>query len=89
LYAGSTYNIPICIYLRKDHPYNPPHCVVVPTAGMALTGAPWMDARGFVYLPYLSEWKMVSLIHNCKQQTFAVQNLCSFHGLSINCKNLQ
>lgn len=54
---GSTYNIPVCIYLRKDHPYYPPYCFVVPATGMSLSPSRYMDQRGMVYLPYLSEWK--------------------------------
>ena len=62
LYIGSMYNIPVCIYLRKDHPYYPPYCFVVPTAGMSLSPSRYMDARGMVYLPYLNEWKQVSCV---------------------------
>ena len=61
-YTGNTYNIPICIYLRKDYPYYPPYCFVVPTTGMSLVQSRYLDGKGMIYLPYLNEWKKVSLI---------------------------
>ena len=61
--VGSTYNIPVCIYLRKDHPYYPPYCFVVPATGMSLSPSRYMDSRGMVYLPNLIEWRQVSQLY--------------------------
>ena len=62
LCTGNRYNIPICMYLRKEHPYGAPYVYVVPTAGMSLSPSHHVDTRGMVYLPYLNEWKQVSYI---------------------------
>ncbi|XP_046844727.1 tumor susceptibility gene 101 protein-like [Xenia sp. Carnegie-2017] len=57
VYRGSTYNIPICIWLQKSHPYIPPIVFVVPTPEMEIKVGRHVDTEGRVYLPFLSEWK--------------------------------
>ncbi|XP_071850688.1 uncharacterized protein [Apostichopus japonicus] len=54
---GSTYNIPICIWLFESHPCNPPMCYVRPTPMMMIKPSKHVDVNGRVYLPYLHEWK--------------------------------
>ncbi|GAB6024096.1 hypothetical protein CHUAL_008809 [Chamberlinius hualienensis] len=56
-YKGSTYNIPICIWLLDTHPYNPPICYVKPTSDMQIKVSRHVDQSGKIYLPYLHEWK--------------------------------
>eukprot|EP00058_Branchiostoma_floridae_P019306 XP_002604796.1 hypothetical protein BRAFLDRAFT_276977 [Branchiostoma floridae] len=56
-YRGSTYNIPVCMYLMETHPFNPPLCYVRPTATMEIKTGKHVDSSGRVYLPYLHEWK--------------------------------
>ena len=60
-FTGSTYNIPMAIWLRKDHPHQSPIVFVTPTATMGIQPSRFMDRNGMVYLPYLSEWKAVSV----------------------------
>ncbi|XP_015602524.1 tumor susceptibility gene 101 protein isoform X2 [Cephus cinctus] len=55
-YKGSTYNIPICIWLMDTHPNNAPMCYVKPTADMTIKVSMYVDHNGKIYLPYLHEW---------------------------------
>ncbi|KAL3868865.1 hypothetical protein ACJMK2_041622 [Sinanodonta woodiana] len=55
-YRGSTYNIPIAIWLMDTHPYNPPLVYVKPTSSMQIKSGPNVDSNGKVYITYLSEW---------------------------------
>lgn len=56
-YRGSTYNIPVCIWLQDRHPYIPPLCYVIPTAEMEIRAGRHVDTNGRVYLPFLTDWK--------------------------------
>ncbi|XP_078583869.1 uncharacterized protein LOC144866383 [Branchiostoma floridae x Branchiostoma japonicum] len=55
-HRGSTYNIPVCMYLMETHPLNPPLCYVRPTATMEIRTGKHVDSSGRIYLPYLHEW---------------------------------
>jgi hypothetical protein len=59
--SGNTYNIPICLWLLDTYPYNPPICFVKPTSSMTIKTGKHVDANGKIYLPYLHEWKHVSI----------------------------
>lgn len=56
-FKGSTYHIPVGIFVQKDHPYSPPMCYVRPTSEMAIKISKYVDHEGKIYLPYLSDWK--------------------------------
>ncbi|KAK2565321.1 Tumor susceptibility gene 101 protein [Acropora cervicornis] len=53
---GTTYNIPVCVWLQESHPYIPPLVYVKPTNNMGITVSKHVDASGKVYHPYLTEW---------------------------------
>ncbi|XP_043278357.1 tumor susceptibility gene 101 protein [Venturia canescens] len=55
-YKGSTYNIPVCIWLMDTHPNNAPMCYVRPTADMSIKVSMFVDHNGKIYLPYLHDW---------------------------------
>lgn len=55
-YKGTTYNIPVCIWLLDTHPYNSPMCYVKPTSYMQIKVSRHVDQTGRVFLPYLHEW---------------------------------
>eukprot|EP00118_Oscarella_pearsei_P025887 m.308966 g.308966 ORF g.308966 m.308966 type:complete len:474 (+) comp45190_c0_seq1:28-1449(+) len=55
-YKGATYNIPVRIWLRLDHPYTSPIPYVIPTESMSIKESRHVDQTGMVYLPYLHEW---------------------------------
>ena len=57
---GSTYNIPITVWLRPNHPVNGPLVYVSPTEDMGIQQSRFVDSNGLVYLPYISEWRQVS-----------------------------
>jgi ESCRT-I complex subunit TSG101 len=59
---GSTYNIPVAIFLRKEYPYYCPTCIVQPTPDMMISPSQYVNAQGMVFLPYLHEWKHVSVM---------------------------
>lgn len=58
---GNVYNIPICLWLLDSYPYNPPICFVKPTSAMMIKPGKHVDANGKIYLPFLHEWKPVSV----------------------------
>ncbi|KAF0303824.1 Tsg101 [Amphibalanus amphitrite] len=59
-YKGSTYNIPLCIWLMQQHPLVAPLVFVKPTADMQIKVSKHVDYNGKVYLPYLSDWSQAS-----------------------------
>lgn len=60
--SGNIYNIPICLWLLDTYPYNPPICFVKPTSSMTIKTGKHVDANGKIYLPYLHDWKHVSIV---------------------------
>ena len=56
---GSSYNIPIVVWLQKTHPQDSPIVYVTPTPGMRINPSRYVDGSGRVYLPYLTEWTLV------------------------------
>ena len=61
LSPGQQYNIPICIWVRRAHPYVSPLVFVTPTSGMGIQQSQYVDTNGMVYLPFLSEWRQVGV----------------------------
>lgn len=59
--VGNIYNIPVCLWCLDTYPYNPPICFVKPTNAMMIKTGKHIDANGKIYLPYLHEWKHVSV----------------------------
>ena len=57
---GSTYNIPVLIWITETFPFVPPLAYVKPTSSMAIKVSKHVDANGRVFLPYLHEWNHVS-----------------------------
>ena len=57
--SGSTYNIPLCIWLMQQHPLVAPLVFVKPTSDMQIKVSKHVDYNGKVYLPYLSDWSQV------------------------------
>ncbi len=72
-YQGNGYFVPLCIYLRDDHPTSPPVCIITPTAEMMIKpNHRHVDAQGVVYLPYLHEWNRKSNLVEMVQAVGAV-----------------
>jgi ESCRT-I complex subunit TSG101 len=69
---GSTYNIPVAIFLRKEYPYYCPTCIVQPTPDMMISPSQYVNAQGMVFLPYLHEWK-----HEASDLTTLIQIMSS------------
>ncbi|KAI9329005.1 UEV domain-containing protein, partial [Zopfochytrium polystomum] len=55
-FRGSTYNIPIAVWLPYSYPRHPPFCFVTPTATMLVRQGKHVDLSGKVYHPLLSTW---------------------------------
>jgi ESCRT-I complex subunit TSG101 len=53
---GTTYNIPVRVWLRPDYPSRPPICYVRPTQNMSIRVSRHVDKSGLIYLRYLREW---------------------------------
>ena len=84
----STYNIPISIYMKNDHPYYPPYCLVSPTNDMAIQPSRFVDPQGLLHLPYLHEWKpnKSTLIDLVQELIAAFQKQCPVYSLSTALK---
>lgn len=83
-----TYNIPISIYMKSNHPHSSPYCLVMPTNDMAIQPSCYVDSHGLLHLSYLSEWKLntsnlTDLIHELIT-TFEQQ--CPLYSLSAALK---
>lgn len=68
VFRDATYNIPVCIFISENHPFEGPICYVRPTRDMTIKTSRHVDGSGRVYLPYLSEWKrdqcdIIGVIH--------------------------
>lgn len=81
---SSTYNIPINIYMKNDHPYFPPYCLVSPTNDMTIQPSRFVDPQGLLDLPYLHEWKpnKSNLIDLVQELITAFQKQCPLYSLS-------
>ncbi|XP_051885065.1 ubiquitin-conjugating enzyme E2 variant 3 isoform X2 [Pristis pectinata] len=55
-YQGSSYNIPIRIWILDSHPFGPPLCFLRPTSKMVIRVGKHVDMQGRIYLPYLQHW---------------------------------
>ncbi|XP_025192169.1 tumor susceptibility gene 101 protein [Melanaphis sacchari] len=55
-FKGTTYHIPISIWLMDTHPNNAPICYVKPTLDMRIKMSMYVDHNGKIYLPYLHNW---------------------------------
>ena len=83
-----TYNIPVSIYMKTNHPQSSPYCLVMPTNDMAIQPSCHVDSHGLLHLSYLSEWKP-----NTSNLTDLVQELittferqCPLYSLSAALK---
>ncbi|CAH8868751.1 unnamed protein product [Trichobilharzia szidati] len=56
-YMGSTYNIPIAIFLFEVYPNKSPMVYVRPTNTMQIKPSDFVDSAGLVQLPYMTDWK--------------------------------
>ncbi|CAH8288515.1 unnamed protein product [Schistosoma rodhaini] len=56
-YMGSTYNIPIAIFLFEAYPHEAPVVYVRPTNTMQIKPSDFVDSDGLVQLPYMTDWK--------------------------------
>lgn len=71
-YHAETYNIPVCIWIRNDHPTSPPMVYVTPTPDMRIKASRFVEQNGKVILPYLdTEWKypdsnLTGLVQVCR-----------------------
>jgi len=55
-YKGTSYNIPIQIWLLHGHPHQAPLVYVKPTSTMVVKPNRNVDEKGRVYHPFLTEW---------------------------------
>uniref|UniRef100_A0A915ED11 UEV domain-containing protein n=1 Tax=Ditylenchus dipsaci TaxID=166011 RepID=A0A915ED11_9BILA len=57
LFKERTYNIPISLFLQKNHPQAPPFCFISPAADMKIQESDTVDNTGRISLPYLTNWQ--------------------------------
>ncbi|VDQ06312.1 unnamed protein product [Trichobilharzia regenti] len=63
-YMGSTYNIPIAIFLFEVYPNKSPMVYVRPTNTMQIKPSDFVDSAGLVQLPYMTDWKHVKVSYS-------------------------
>ncbi|KAG9318446.1 hypothetical protein JVU11DRAFT_537 [Chiua virens] len=56
-FRGSTYNIPIAIWITKSYPRQPPLAYVVPTTNMLVRPSRHIDLSGRCTIQYLLDWE--------------------------------
>lgn len=71
-YRKANYYIPVCIYLRKDHPESKPICYVRPTSQMTIKESRNVDSQGKVLVPYLDNWSSARSDLTCLIQVMVV-----------------
>ena len=59
-YRGTSYNIPIALWLSRDYPRQPPITYVVPTSDMLVRSSKFVDVSGRCSLDYLQNWERKS-----------------------------
>ena len=72
VYKEKTYNIPICIWLKADHPNSCPMAFVTPTQDMQVKVSHHVDQTGRIYMQYLEEWRypdstLTGLVNICRE----------------------
>jgi len=73
-YRGTTYNIPVDIYLPPQYPHRPSVIFVRPTHGMMIKpNHQHVGPDGNVYMPYLHEWRAQS--HSLVEMVVCVSSL--------------
>ncbi|KAH0830535.1 hypothetical protein J3R83DRAFT_1987 [Lanmaoa asiatica] len=55
-FRGSSYNIPIAIWLTKDYPRHPPISYVVPTHDLLVRPSRYVDLSGRCTIQYIQDW---------------------------------
>ncbi|KAL6300171.1 UEV domain-containing protein [Sparassis latifolia] len=56
-FRGAAYNIPVAVWLTREHPREPPIAYVVPTADMLVRPGSDVDVSGKCHIQYLSNWE--------------------------------
>ena len=56
IFRGSTYNIPISIWVPHQYPSQPPIAFITPAKDMMIRPGNHVDLAGRCYHPYLANW---------------------------------
>ena len=72
IYKEKTYNIPICVWLKIDHPSSCPMAFITPTNDMQIKVSHHVDQTGRIYMQCLDEWRypdstLTGLINICRE----------------------
>lgn len=60
VFRGSTYNIPVSVWLPHAYPAEPPIVYVVPTSDMLVRASKFVDISGRCNFPYTQLWQSKS-----------------------------
>ncbi|KAF8447998.1 UEV domain-containing protein [Boletus edulis BED1] len=55
-FKGSSYNIPIAVWLTRDYPRSPPISYVVPTPVLLIRPSKYVDLNGRCSIDYIHDW---------------------------------
>ncbi len=72
-YRGASYNIPVAIWIPRDHPAQPPIVYVVPTSDMLVKAGKYVEVSGRCTLEYLQHWQRKSEV--CPSRPTEVHSL--------------
>ncbi|KIK95890.1 hypothetical protein PAXRUDRAFT_32729 [Paxillus rubicundulus Ve08.2h10] len=59
-FGGSSYNIPIAVWVTREYPRHPPITYVVPTLDMLVRPSKYVDVSGRCNIQYIQEWQRKS-----------------------------
>ena len=63
-FRNASYNIPIAIWITRDHPRVPPIAYVVPTADMLIKAGQHVDHSGRCTIEYVQHWERKSEVRS-------------------------
>ncbi|KAF7970020.1 hypothetical protein HWV62_25396 [Athelia sp. TMB] len=84
-FRHASYNIPIAIWVTRDHPRAPPIPYVVPTADMLIKAGPHVDHSGRCAIEYVHHWARKSEVRSpaasAPSPLIPPDQACSLSGL--------
>ncbi|KAF9227963.1 UEV-domain-containing protein [Gyrodon lividus] len=73
-FRGTSYNIPISVWLTKEYPRHPPMTYVVPTQNMLVRPSKYVDVSGRCNIEYTQDWQRKSEACNISALLEAMQD---------------
>jgi len=85
LFRGTTYNIPIAVWITHDYPRAPPIAYVVPTQNMLVKPTKFVEVSGRCNVDYLQAWERKSEVCTLRILVASPLQLASQRGAIYLC----